>query len=222
MRKDETQSEPCAEFEPTSTSDDENIPGDRAKQDRKIIDRLTRQHIRYRQRNKELAHDCHEQQVALVNLQHDYAQLKLELAKARSNVDMTDVAKDEAIAAKDLKILQLVRERDDLTHQVRELRLVEVRLESSLHRKDSRFWEIVGERDKLEEELRFVTKERDDALIKLKQSENTTLASSRTHGRKLLERFAMGIRGGTDGEPCGGQILPIDAIAIDSTHHSNE
>ena len=111
--------------------------------------------------------DFKEQTSAFLGLQHDYAVLKLELAEARSKVDCKDMTAHEAIASRDLKILELVRERDDLTHQVRELKLIEARLEKLLHRKDSWLVCLVEECDSIEEDLRFMTKERDNALRQL-------------------------------------------------------
>lgn len=180
---------------------------------------------KYKRQNKELTKDFKEQRASLLGLEHDYALLKLELAKAQSSLDCKDMAKDEAIASKDLKILQLVQERDDLTHQVKELKLVESRLEKSLHRKDSRLASLVEERDAIEQDLRFTIKERDNVVYMLKRLgrvvrvgvPEAAVPSNGQRARGLLRRCFGAPRAIRRQTPLN-QIVPVDAIIADSMH----
>ena len=123
--------------------------------------------------------------------------------------------KDEAIASKDLKILQLVKERDDLTHQLRELKFVEVRLEASLHRKDSRLVSLAEERDTVEQDLRFTIKERDNVVRMLKQIgravEVPAGAAVRSKGQRMRLAFLRCFAPrSTPRQTPGKQVVPVE------------
>jgi len=205
-----------------STDDDTIYDSSREEETEEDVSVLMRKLCRYKRRNKELSEDYKEQQVALLGLQHEYTLLKLELAEAQSNRDGNDMAKDEAIASKDLKILELVKERDDLTHQVRELKRVEARLENSIHKKDSRLVGLVEERDSMEEELRFTVKERDNVMRQLESlGKASGVPEDGSNGRwrksRGLLRRACFVPRAKPHNPVD-RIVPVDAIVTESIH----
>lgn len=114
---------------------------------------LTKKVNRCRRRNKELSLDYKEQQRVLLNLQHDYAIIKLKLAEVQTELDSKEMMTQELIASRDLRLLEFVKERDDLENQVRNdaIRINQkdrtiAQLENSLQRKELRFLETVQER----------------------------------------------------------------------------
>lgn len=204
----------------SSTDDDSQKDPEREIESEVNDNAVWRKFCKYKRRNKELSEDFREQRIALLGLQHDYAVLKLELAEAKSKSDCKDMNTEEAIASRDLKLLELVRERDDLTHQLKELKLIEARLKSFLQRKDSRLVRLVEERDSIEQELKFTTKERDNALRQLKRlgrstcGPDTDVESSSSRWRLLRRCFVSRGKRETPVE----RTLPVNAIVVDSIH----
>ena len=106
----------------------------------------------YRRRNKKLSIDYNEQQRILQSLQNDYANIKLKLAEVQTELDSKEMMTQELIASRDLRLLELVKERNDLENQVRNdaNRIKQkdrtiAQLEKSLQRKELRLFETVQE-----------------------------------------------------------------------------
>lgn len=200
-----------------SSTDDDGNKYDSTEKESTAASVLARKLSKYKRQNQELSEDFKEQRAALLKLQHDYDHLKLEHAEAQSNLDCKDMDKDKAIASKDLKILQLVKERDDLTHQLRELKVVEARLEASLHRKDLKLVDLTEERDNIEQDLRFALKERDDVVHMLKQIGRSVEVPVRSKSQRAIA-FLRCFAAASTRRQTPGQVVPVDAIVVDSMH----
>lgn len=116
-----------------------------------------------RRKNKELLEDLADQRRIVSNLEDSYAKVKLELAEAKTNEDALLVATQQALADRDIMILDLARERDEL---VAELKLVTQQrnelagktsvLEECLVAKDRGLLTVVAENETLKHELIMV------------------------------------------------------------------
>jgi hypothetical protein len=120
------------------------------------ISSLLKKVKKYKRRNQELSADCREQCSVLMDLQEDYTAIKLKLAEVQTELDSEDAMRQESMALRDLRLLELVRENDDLNKQVRNDATVIkqkdrtiARLEDSLQAKDALYLETLQERDKI-------------------------------------------------------------------------
>jgi hypothetical protein len=113
---------------------------------------------KYKRRNRELNADYKEQRRVLMDLQADYAVMNLKLAEVQTELDSEDAMTKEFIALRDLRLLELAKENDDVIKQVRNDAIVIkqkdrtiARLEDSLQTKNALYLETVQERDEIKE-----------------------------------------------------------------------
>jgi chromosome segregation ATPase len=119
-----------------------------------------------KRKNKELLEDFADHRRSFAALEDDYALVKYELAQAKTNEDTLLIATQQALADRDVIILELTRERDEAVASLKqasserdEMAERSLLLEECLAAKDLSLLTVVGENDFLKNELKKAKRE---------------------------------------------------------------
>lgn len=121
---------------------------------------LDKQLKKYRKKNKNLTERVKNQRNEILAIEEEYANMKVELARAQANEDNLKIMTQEAIAERDLKILELSNQLDESQAEAkkleRESRKTEKKLaqtERMLQRKENKLQDVTCDRDALKKSV---------------------------------------------------------------------